>query len=233
MKGQVDRFTSEYRYRHPDGKWHWARQHGVALRDHSGRAYRVAGSTGDVTVEKDLARQRDVFFQELNAVLDTIDYGVLFMGPDLRAKIINRAFRQMWGISEEFIRTVRPTMSDLINYNRHNNLYDISPAQFDEYVAHRVEAVRSGATSVGEMRRRDGRIIQYQVLGLPDGGRMLTYFDITDLKLSEEQAEKARDVAETALAELKDTQDRLISDGETCLARPVDRRHCTRNQKPT
>ena len=82
--------------------------------------------------------------------------------------------------------------------------------EFDEYVAHRVEAVRSGATSVGEMRRRDGRIIQYQVLGLPDGGRMLTYFDITDLKLSEEQAGKARDVAETALAELKDTQARLI-----------------------
>ena len=61
LKGEVDRFTCEYRYRHPDGKWHWARQHGVALRDHSGRAYRVAGSTGDVTVEKDLARQRDVF----------------------------------------------------------------------------------------------------------------------------------------------------------------------------
>ena len=32
-------------------------------------------------------------------MLDTIDYGVLFMGPDSRTKIINRAFRQMWGIS--------------------------------------------------------------------------------------------------------------------------------------
>ena len=33
--------------------------------------------------------------QELHAVLDTIDYGILFMGPDLRAKLINRAFRNM------------------------------------------------------------------------------------------------------------------------------------------
>jgi PAS domain-containing protein len=73
----------------------------------------MAGSTGDVTLEKDLAQQRDVFFQDLKAVLDTIDYGVLFMGRDLRAKIINRAFRQMWGISDEFILK-RPTMSDLI-----------------------------------------------------------------------------------------------------------------------
>ena len=188
LKGETDRLTCEYRYRHPDGTWHWARQHGLALRDRAGVAYRMAGSTGDVTVEKELARQRDSFLQDLNAVLDTIDYGVLFMGPDLRAKIINRAFRQMWGISDEFIRDARPTMSDLINYNRHNNLYDVAPDEFDNYVAQRVEAVRAGAAAVSEIRRRDGRIIQYQMLALPDGGRMLTYFDITDIRRSEEQA---------------------------------------------
>jgi PAS domain S-box-containing protein len=187
LKGKTDRFLCDYRYLHPDGTWHWARQHGIALRDQAGRAYRMAGSTGDITIEKNLASQRDAFLQELNAVLDTIDYGILFMGSDLRAKIINRAFRQMWGISDEFIRETRPTMSDLINYNRHNNLYDVPSAEFDEYVAGRVEAVRSGTTSISEMRRLDGRIIQYQVLALPDGGRMLTYFDITDLKRSQEQ----------------------------------------------
>ena len=67
-------------------------------------------------------------------MLDAIDYGVLFMGPDLRAKIINRAFRQMWGVPDEFIRGTRPTMGDLINYNRHNNLYDVPVAEFDNYV---------------------------------------------------------------------------------------------------
>jgi PAS domain S-box-containing protein len=187
LKGKTDRFICEYRYLHPDGTWHWARQHGIALRDQAGRAYRMAGSTGDITIEKNLASQRDAFLQELNAVLDTIDYGVVFMGPDLRAKIINRAFRQMWGISDEFIREAHPTMSDLINYNRHNHLYDVPVAEFDQYVTRRVEAVRNGSTSLNEMRRLDGRIILYQVLALPDGGRMLTYFDITDLKRSQEQ----------------------------------------------
>ena len=201
LKGETDCLTCEYRYRHPDGTWHWARQHGLALRDQSGRAYRMAGSTGDITLEKDLAQQKDTVFQELSAVLDTIDYGVLFMGPDLRAKIINRAFRQMWGISDEFIRVTRPTMSDLINYNRHNKLYDVPEAEFDDYVARRVETVQSGTTSTSEMRRLDGRIIKYQLMALPDGGRMLTYFDITDIKRSEEQARKARDTAENALTQ--------------------------------
>jgi PAS domain S-box-containing protein len=201
LKGETERLTCEYRYRHPDGTWHWARQHGLALRDQSGRAYRMAGSTGDITLEKDLAQQKDTIFQELSAVLDTIDYGVLFMGPDLRAKIINRAFRQMWGISDEFIRVTRPMMSDLINYNRHNNLYEVPEAEFDEYVARRVKIVHSGITSTSEMRLLDGRVIKYQVMALPDGGRMLTYFDITDIKRSEEQARKARDAAENALTQ--------------------------------
>ena len=54
LKGETDRLTCEYRYRHPDGTWHWARQHGLALRDQTGRAYRMAGSTGDITAERRL-----------------------------------------------------------------------------------------------------------------------------------------------------------------------------------
>ncbi len=140
--------------------------------------------------------------QELHAVLDTINYGILFMGPDLRAKLINRAFRKMWDISDEFIRETRPTMRDLVTHVWGKNLYDVPADQFEDYVEKRIEAVRKGTASVTDMRLRDGRVIQFQMRALPDGGRMLTYFDITDLKRSEEHATRARDIAETALADL-------------------------------
>ena len=200
----------QYRIKAADGNYRWVEDHGLPIRNKAGRAIRLVGAVSDISRRhqtEQALRDRD---QELDAVLDAIDYGIVFMGPDLRAKIINRAFRQMWGISDEFIRMKRPIMSDLINYNRHNNLYDVPPDEFDNYVAQRVEAVRSGTTSMSEMRRLDGRIIQYQILALPDGGRMLTYFDITDLKQSEEQAKNARDTAETALAELRNTQDENV-----------------------
>ena len=164
----------------------------------------------DITLRhqtEEVLRIRD---QELNAILDTIDYGVLFMGPDLRAKVINRAFRKLWGISDEFIQQTRPTMADLINYNRHNDLYDVQPDEFDGHVARRVEAVRLGTQTTSEMRRRDGRIIKHEMKVLPDGGRMLTYFDITEIRRSEELARQARDTAETTLVELRVAQDRLV-----------------------
>src|SRR6202008_1226069 len=55
FKGKTPRLVSEFRYRHGDGTWRWARQVGVAQRDATGRAVRLIGSTSDITAEKALA----------------------------------------------------------------------------------------------------------------------------------------------------------------------------------
>ena len=130
-------------------------------------------------------KQKSVLLTELNAVLDAIDFGVMFMGPDMRGKIINRAFRNMWGLPDEFVET-RPTIADVINYNRYNNIYDVSESEFDDYVATRVEEVEKGDFSPYERHLKDGRFIRYQGITLPGGGRMLNYFDITELKQREQ-----------------------------------------------
>ena len=94
---------------------------------------------------------------QFNAVLETVDYAVLFMGPDLRSRIINRAFKEMWKISDEFIRTTRPTMADLVRYvHTNHHLYDVPEAEFEAFLAARVEAVVKGSAST-EMRLHDGR----------------------------------------------------------------------------
>src|SRR5579872_3252247 len=52
FKGETEWLEAEYRYRHADGTWHWARQHGIGLKDDAGQIYRVVGSTGDITAQK-------------------------------------------------------------------------------------------------------------------------------------------------------------------------------------
>src|SRR6266404_3003512 len=210
FKQRLAKFECEYRIKAADGNYLWVEDHGRPVRNGAGRTIRLVGAVSDISRRHQVERALRDREHELSAVLDTIDYGILFMGPDLRAKLINRGFRRMWNISDELIRDTRPTMRDLMDYVRSNDLYDVPPDQFEEFAERRVEAVRKGTTTSSEMRLRDGRVIQYQIRALPDGGRMLTYFDITDLKRSEEVAKKAREVAETALVELRVAQDRLV-----------------------
>jgi PAS domain S-box-containing protein len=129
-------------------------------------------------------RAKDAILGEFQAVLDTIEYGILFMDSDLRARLVNRAFQRMWGIPDELLAR-KPTMRELIEYNRHNRLYDVPTEAWEDYVDARIEAVRRGSIPPCEFRRADGRTLQYQCTALPDGGRMLTYFDITELKRTE------------------------------------------------
>src|SRR5690606_24252736 len=59
LEGRTANFDVEYRLLHADGTWHWYRQHGIALRDAAGRAYRMAGSMEDVTDRRNAEANRD------------------------------------------------------------------------------------------------------------------------------------------------------------------------------
>jgi len=142
-------------------------------------------------------RAKDAALRELGVVLDNIAYGVLFTDAELRVRVTNRAYREMWQIPEEYLAR-RPTVRELIEYNRRSGLYDVTDETWDEYVRWRVQAVRAGDIRAGEIVRSDGRVLQYECVALPDGGRMLTYFDITALKLIEQELREAKDQAEAA-----------------------------------
>lgn len=65
VEGLTDRFHLEYRFRHKDGSYRWVRGRGVALRRADGRAYRMAGSSEDITdrklAEEELRKSRERF----------------------------------------------------------------------------------------------------------------------------------------------------------------------------
>ena len=125
-------------------------------------------------------RDKDALLDEFRVVLDAINYGILLMGPDLRTRIANRALREMWGLPEDLIAR-EATMAELINYNRDTGLYAVPKDEWETYVENRVAAIRSGDIPPTQFRRGDGRSLKFQGVVLPGGGRMLTYFDITDL----------------------------------------------------
>jgi len=127
-----------------------------------------------------------------------IDYGVVFMDEDMLARLINRAFQDMWNIPDE-VMAGRPTMQDLIRVNRHAGIYDVAEEDFDDYVEQRTAAARQGTEHPAELTRADGKTFLYESLTLPDGEVMLTYFDISELKEKERELVDAFEVISTSI----------------------------------
>ncbi len=183
--------------------------HWLQVTDHRTAEGGIVSIYTDVTERKRTEISLKAAVAEFNAVLDSIDYGVLFMGPDLRARIVNRAFGRIWKVPQDFIDS-HPTMREMIEYNRDSGLYDVTPEDWDDWVEARVAQVAAGDVPPLELQRGDGSVLTYQCVALPDGGRMLTYFDITELKNREAEIGQARDRAEQALLDLQQAQDRLV-----------------------
>jgi PAS domain S-box-containing protein len=132
--------------------------------------------------EAEIAREKEA----LDAVINTVDYGILFMDTDLKARILNRAYREMWNIGDEIAES-EPTVADLIRYNQGKGYYDVADEDFDEFVQSRVETIQNGNVAPVEIKQPNGRILRHQCLALPDGRRMLTYLDITERKEAEDR----------------------------------------------
>ena len=167
----------------------------------------IAEMARALTVFRDTAVEiEDRNLRELDLLLDTIDYGVLLLEPDLRVRICNRGYRVMWDMPQDFMAQ-RPSMRELMEYSRGRRSYQVPDDDWDAYIARRVEEIRQGSAEHAEWRRADGSILHYQCAALPDGGRMLTYFDITELKHIERALVAAKEDAEAAKEEAEQARE--------------------------
>ncbi|MCU0839358.1 MAG: PAS-domain containing protein, partial [Rhodospirillales bacterium] len=137
--------------------------------------------------EEDLAaalRDKEALLAEFNTVMDTIEYGVMFLGPDLHIRLTNRAFGEMWRFPPEVL-VEHPSFRSLMEYCAAQGMYAVPEDDIEAYLESRYQAVKRGDIAPVDLRLSDGRVFEYQCTNLPDGGRMVTYFDITAYRRTE------------------------------------------------
>ena len=131
------------------------------------------------TYVTDIVRQSDQLAM-LRAAFDNVEAGVILLDADLNAQFMNRAARRLWRVPDEKADR-RPPYAELVSDVRATHAYNVVGPELEALIALRLARVRAGSTEPMDLRTSEGRVIRARCALLPNGGRMLTYGDVTDL----------------------------------------------------
>ncbi|MDZ7600053.1 MAG: PAS-domain containing protein, partial [Hoeflea sp.] len=180
----------------------------VGFTDPTGRRY-LLGTTIDVSEMK--RREEEVFEarrlaeshrSDLESAIDAMHMGVVVVDRDHNVELVNDAFFRIWKIKPDDAYLGAP-FRRLIDINRHNGIYQVAEEKFEEYIKARLDEIRGGHVEPREFARADGQTMIYSVRALSEGKRMISYFDVTELKQRENELVLARAEAEYAGGLLK------------------------------
>ena len=175
----------------------------VGFTDPAGRRY-LLGTTLDVS---DMKRREEEVFEarrlaevnrsDLESAIDAMHMGVVVVDKDHTVELVNDAFFRIWKLEPDD-SYIGSHFRRLIDVNRHNGIYEVAQEKFEEYIETRLKEIRAGYVEPREFSRADGRTMIYSVRSLSEGKRMISYFDVTELKQREQELVLARAEVEHA-----------------------------------
>lgn len=116
----------------------------------------------------------------LRAIVDDLNVGIVVLDAQRRVTFINRAFRHFWRVPDDMI-TDGLTFVRLMYHSRGSRTYAISHDRLGDYVARQMDLIRAGEERPLQIRFPNGAAIQFRCKALPDGGRLLTYGNVSEL----------------------------------------------------
>jgi diguanylate cyclase (GGDEF)-like protein len=125
----------------------------------------------------------------LRAIVDDLDYGIVVLDRERRVQFINRAFRRYWRVPDDWPES-RATFINLMYHCRSASAYAVSHDRLGDYVLKQMSLIRSGEDRPLKIRLASGEVIQFRCKALPDGGRLLTYGNVSDLIRETEALER-------------------------------------------
>jgi diguanylate cyclase (GGDEF)-like protein len=125
----------------------------------------------------------------LRAIVDDLQYGVVVLDKDRRAQFVNRAFRRFWRVPDELADS-RQTFVKLMYHGRGIKAYAMSADKLGDYIAKQLELIRAGDERPLSIRLANGEVVQFRCKALPDGGRLLTYGNVSELADQAEALER-------------------------------------------
>jgi diguanylate cyclase (GGDEF)-like protein len=126
----------------------------------------------------------------LRAALNQSEVGVVLLDSEMRAQFINNAFRRAWRLPGE-VAARKPAFIGLMYHGRNAKTYTVPANQID-FIAEQTALVRAGDERPVDIRLANGDVLRSRCKVLDDGGRMVTYGNVSDLvRTADEMGELA------------------------------------------
>ncbi|RJT40939.1 response regulator [Mesorhizobium waimense] len=146
---------------------------------------------------------------DLERTMDAMHMGVVLLDARLDTLIVNKAYRDLSRIPDGAV-TVGAPFSLLMELNRRNGIYgDIDEQQWQRYLATRIEEIRAGSVAPREFPHANGRTMMFSVTALSGGRRLLTYYDVTEVKRRDAEIESANAKITETFANLRTMVDQM------------------------
>ncbi|WP_432286519.1 response regulator [Aminobacter sp. BA135] len=133
----------------------------------------------------------DLPYADLERTIESMNMGVVLVDAGLNVQFINRAFHDIWRLTVGQVAVGCPFRA-LMDINRYSGVYAVADADWESYVALRESEIAAGDVAPREFRRADGCTMIYSVTALSGGKRLVSYYDVSEMKRREVEAVEAR-----------------------------------------
>ncbi len=130
----------------------------------------------NVTERLDLESRYNALIRVQGETLDNLSEGVAVFGSDGRLRLWNPSLARVWKLSDGRLHD-HPHVSQLIGWCR--DLHDDMTA-WQTLTAAVTGFAETRMPGSGRMERRDGVVVDFSTLPLPDGATLVTFIDVTD-----------------------------------------------------
>jgi signal transduction histidine kinase/PAS domain-containing protein len=148
----------------------------------------------DVTDKLAMERRYNTLIDVQQETLDHLYEGVVVFGSDNRLKLSNPAFSKIWGLNPrqtEHGTHISHVVDAIKPYCHYGPDWEVFKTNIISNVTDRIP-------KSGRFERTDSTILSFSYVPLPDGGHLLSYFDVTDTSKVEHALRERNEALEKA-----------------------------------
>ncbi|MDR3151315.1 MAG: PAS-domain containing protein [Holosporaceae bacterium] len=137
----------------------------------------------DVTDSLALQRKNNTLLAVQKETLDHLQEGIVVYGSDNRLKVINNASLKIWNIGDRQTSDLKGMhLSEMLDGMRDSIDYG---DDWKSFLETSISSFTDRIAKTGKITKKDGSVILFSYIPLPDGAHMLSYSDITDTYMVE------------------------------------------------